>query len=288
MAEQSQQSRTEQPTPRRLEKARQKGQVAYSTDLTGGAMLLAGSLCLALFRGWWGQALDEKLTYYLRAIRWCGGGTTDQWIDISRQAIEDTATLSLPIILTAFAASLGAGGLLTGFRMTAETLKPDVGKLDPRKGFSRLFSTRSVVRGGLAIAKLIALSSLVLVIIHAHLNRIGDQSLLPFTSAVTVGTDICIQIMIAVSAALLALGLIDLLYQKCLEKAVPVHHPIGNRDYQMRDFDVIDPDGHIIEVGESMEHVAYRLSEEGKSLEEISNITYMPIEVVNQSIEKYR
>jgi predicted enzyme related to lactoylglutathione lyase len=47
-----------------------------------------------------------------------------------------------------------------------------------------------------------------------------------------------------------------------------------------------DPDKNIIEVGESMEFLSFRLSKEGKSVEEISKITGMPIEFVSESIQK--
>jgi catechol 2,3-dioxygenase-like lactoylglutathione lyase family enzyme len=42
---------------------------------------------------------------------------------------------------------------------------------------------------------------------------------------------------------------VDMLFQKYEERNVPIHHPIGDRDYKMRDFDVIDPDGHVITFG---------------------------------------
>lgn len=48
-----------------------------------------------------------------------------------------------------------------------------------------------------------------------------------------------------------------------------------------------DPDNNIIEVGESMEYLSFRLSKEGKSIEEISSITNMSIEFVKTSIQKY-
>lgn len=42
---------------------------------------------------------------------------------------------------------------------------------------------------------------------------------------------------------------IDTLYKEYVQRGVPIHHALGNRDYQMRDFDVIDPDGHLITFG---------------------------------------
>lgn len=44
---------------------------------------------------------------------------------------------------------------------------------------------------------------------------------------------------------------------------------------------------NIIEIGERLEHVAFRLHNEGHSIDEITNITYLPEEVVQKSIDEY-
>ena len=49
-----------------------------------------------------------------------------------------------------------------------------------------------------------------------------------------------------------------------------------------------DPDKHIIEVGESLEYLSFRLSEEGKGIEDIMSITNMPNEFVTKSIKKFK
>lgn len=49
-----------------------------------------------------------------------------------------------------------------------------------------------------------------------------------------------------------------------------------------------DPDRHIIEIGESMEHLSYRLHKEGLSPDDISKITMLPFEFVTDSIQKFR
>lgn len=49
----------------------------------------------------------------------------------------------------------------------------------------------------------------------------------------------------------------------------------------------MDYDGNLIEIGETMEHVAYRLHREGCSPEEISRINYLASDVVQGAIKKY-
>jgi len=57
---------------------------------------------------------------------------------------------------------------------------------------------------------------------------------------------------------------------------------------EQRVFRFYDPDNHIIEVGESMEYVAFRLHKEGLSSDEISASTLMPAEFVEQAIGVYK
>jgi len=49
-----------------------------------------------------------------------------------------------------------------------------------------------------------------------------------------------------------------------------------------------DYDGNIIEIGERMEHVAFRMYMDNKSIEEIVKVTYLPIEIVEKSIEEFK
>ena len=73
-----------------------------------------------------------------------------------------------------------------------------------------------------------------------------------------------------------------------LKKAgVEFVHELREQPWRQQVIRFYDPDGHIIEVGESLEHTAFRLHMEGMDTEKISIITYMPPELVTAAIEKY-
>ena len=65
-------------------------------------------------------------------------------------------------------------------------------------------------------------------------------------------------------------------------------HEIREQPWRQKVVRFYDPDKNIIEIGETMEYLAFRLSEEALTVEQISKITYMPIEFVKTSIEKYK
>lgn len=59
-------------------------------------------------------------------------------------------------------------------------------------------------------------------------------------------------------------------------------HPPKKHDWQQRVVRIYDPDCHMIEVGESMEHIAKRYLAEGLSVEQVAEIIQHPIEFVEQ------
>jgi catechol 2,3-dioxygenase-like lactoylglutathione lyase family enzyme len=74
---------------------------------------------------------------------------------------------------------------------------------------------------------------------------------------------------------------------RLVEYEVEFIHPMREQPWQQRVVRFYDPDHHIIEVGESMEHLCFRLFNEGLSTNEIMKISMMPEAFVKASIEKY-
>jgi len=64
-------------------------------------------------------------------------------------------------------------------------------------------------------------------------------------------------------------------------------HDLREQPWKQKVLRFYDYDKNIIEVGERLEHTAYRLSLEGRSLEDISRITYLPVESVKAAIAEY-
>lgn len=48
---------------------------------------------------------------------------------------------------------------------------------------------------------------------------------------------------------------VNAVYAQLQSKGVEIHHPIGTREYGMRDFDILDPDGHLITFGTHIDHL---------------------------------
>lgn len=65
-------------------------------------------------------------------------------------------------------------------------------------------------------------------------------------------------------------------------------HEIREQPWRQKVVRFYDPDKNIIEIGESLEHLAFRLNNEGLSIEQIAETTNMTLEFVNEAIEKFK
>lgn len=155
MAEQQGQDKTEQPTQKKLDNARNKGQAAKSTEISNFTVFGSGLLLLFLFQGFIGQRLSSISSQIFISL--------DQF-ELSRSVIQIYAmkgflfffiTLSpffIGIILLALAVNL----MQVGIRISPKALQPKFSKLNPIKGLkNKLFSSRTAVEVIKSLAKLL-------------------------------------------------------------------------------------------------------------------------------------
>ena len=75
-------------------------------------------------------------------------------------------------------------------------------------------------------------------------------------------------------------------YQRLNQAEVEFIHPIREQPWGQRVMRLYDPDGHVIEVGETMEAVVWRFYEQGLSIDRIMERSSMPREFVEQVIQE--
>jgi len=80
---------------------------------------------------------------------------------------------------------------------------------------------------------------------------------------------------------------VDQIAQKLKENNVVFVHETREQPWRQKVVRFYDPDENMIEIGESLEYLCFRLSNEGLPLEQISVITYMPVDFVKNALEKY-
>lgn len=152
MADQSDVERTEPASPRRLEQAREEGQVPRSTELSTFAVVLAGAAALSLAGGDLAAELRSLMRGALAIERESAFDSGVLVEELSARAGQALLAF-LPFGMIVYAAALGAPLLMSGWMFSSKVLVPDFARLSPAKGLQRMFSTQSLVELLKALAK---------------------------------------------------------------------------------------------------------------------------------------
>jgi flagellar biosynthetic protein FlhB len=152
MADDSDLERTEPASPRRIEQAREKGQVPRSRELATFAVLLAAGGGLTLMGSGLMHSMSDLMRLGLQLDR---SAAFDASLMMSRlqQGSQDMLVAFIPFMIVMLVAALVAPMLLSGWLFSAEALQPDFSRLNPLKGIARMLSWHSVAELVKAIAK---------------------------------------------------------------------------------------------------------------------------------------
>lgn len=155
--------RNEDATPYKLEKARDRGQVAKSADVVS-ALVFTVAVAYLYWKGWDGLQAQFRYDHALltQAGRLDGGAASLWWL--LGGLIRDTGA-SLAAFFSALVVAAVVGNLVqTGPVLSAEPIKADFDRLNPVTGLKKLFAMRTLFEGARAIVKLLLLT---LVVYHA-------------------------------------------------------------------------------------------------------------------------
>ncbi|MBU2875617.1 flagellar biosynthesis protein FlhB [Marinobacter salexigens] len=175
------QEKTEEATPRRLEKAKEDGQTARSKELATMAVLIAGAGGLLIFGTHLGATLEAIMRDAFTLERSAIFDTRHMSVQLIASAKAAAWALSpilLLLLIAAIAGSIGIGGLL----FSGKAIAPKLNRMDPIKGLGRMFSARSLIELVKAIAKVglvMALAVLILNVRTEDLLSIANEPAVP-------------------------------------------------------------------------------------------------------------
>jgi flagellar biosynthesis protein FlhB len=200
---------TEEPTPRRLRQAREKGQIAQSGDFTSAAGFLAGAGALTAGAG----ALARELERVTRAglERAAAGEVTAGAL---APVLGDVLRLSLPVVGAAFGAAVVVGFLQSGGLLTLQPLAPRADKLNPLAGLGRLVSRDRLFELGKALVKMAIVAAVAWTAIRPHLGELPRLAGAPPARAAAFTWSLVSSLLVRVAVAYAVVGVADLLWQR--------------------------------------------------------------------------
>ena len=208
------QEKTESPTPRRRQEARESGNVARSVDLVAAAALLAAVIVLYHLGGAVFRHMHLTVDTMLRPLP--GHNPTriedvDQLLGMgSRLVVSMAAPIALGVAAVTLLASLAQVGLM----FTLKPLTPSLNKLNPITGLARLFDARAGMRLVMSLLKLAALVAVSVWVIMRDFPKVILLCHLEVLPMMAAAAAMAYDLALKLAMLLLILALLDWWYQR--------------------------------------------------------------------------
>ncbi|MDX1453295.1 MAG: flagellar type III secretion system protein FlhB, partial [Oleiphilaceae bacterium] len=206
------QEKTEEPTPRRLEKAREEGQVPRSKELNTAAVLIMGTGGLLIFGAQIGDALRDVMHTSFSMPREAMFDTHQMGLYLANAALEAAKSLA-PLMIFLFIASVVGSIALGGWLLSAKAAAPKFSRLNPIKGLKRMFSLKSLMELAKAIAKVSVVLFFAVLILRwktPELLGLASEDVIP---AMAHATDIIAWSFFFLSCTMIVIVLVDVPFQ---------------------------------------------------------------------------
>jgi flagellar biosynthetic protein FlhB len=205
--------KTHDPTPHRRQQAREKGQVAFSADLSSAIVLVGSTLVLLLLGGSLLATLGQMMALHLSgdAPLPSDPATANRHLHFVLQGLAPTC---LPVLFVVMLIGILASLVQTGFLFVPSRVMPELARLSPGRGVQRIFSMAGVVRLGFGLFKVLIIfvvASGVVYARRAELMRLADLEV-PAIGFFLL--DISLKTTLWVGAALLVLAIFDFAWQR--------------------------------------------------------------------------
>ncbi|MDX9873352.1 MAG: flagellar biosynthesis protein FlhB [Spongiibacteraceae bacterium] len=206
------QERTEEATPRRLEKAREEGQVARSRELATAFVLLGGVSGLIGFGPGLGRALADQMRFNFSLSRDVAFDTSLAVAHLGA-SVSAAAWALMPLLVLLALAGIAAPLVMGGVLFSSKALMPKGNRINPLSGFKRMFSMNALVELLKAIAKFLLLAGLAVVIITGLEQRLLAMGLQALEPALAAAWQAAAWAVLGVSCGMILIAAIDVPWQ---------------------------------------------------------------------------
>jgi type III secretion protein U len=155
--------KTEEPTQKKLDDARKKGQNAKSQDVNAAASLVGLLICLIVT----GDSMFDQLSNSMQLALRQGVlvKSNSELFAVMTELLKAGFIAILPLVATSVAIGFVASFGQVGFNLSFEPLSPNFDKLNPASGLKKMFSVRSIIDFLKMLAKAVALGAVLWVLI---------------------------------------------------------------------------------------------------------------------------
>ena len=205
--------KTEEPTSRRLEKAREDGQVARSTELSAAAVTISAVSLLFITGGYVVTKLAEKFAAGFNFDRKLVFSSNLLPAIFGHQMLE-AYILIVPVLGLTLVVAIAASGATGGYLFSLKAVMPKASKLNPAAGLKRMFGVKARVELGKALLKFFLVTGVLVYVLNDNidtLNLIGKMALEP---ALATAGKLLAKAALLITLSLVIIAMIDVPFQR--------------------------------------------------------------------------
>ncbi|SJM64835.1 Flagellar biosynthesis protein FlhB [Brevundimonas diminuta 3F5N] len=208
-------SKTEDATPRKLEEARKKGDVAKSPDVAAALSLAGAAGVLLAGGGWFSTQIAEGLTPFLaQPHAMIGGLEAGAGVEIGMQAVWAAAPFLAALMFAVILGGVGGNLAQSGLIFTADKIKPKWSKVSPLEGIKRIFGPDGLVQFLKTFIKLVAIGAVCWMVLKPHTRELENLAAMSPAMILPFARDLALALMVSALVFLALTAGADYLWQR--------------------------------------------------------------------------
>ncbi len=212
MAEDSDLEKTESPSPRRLEQAREEGQVPQSRDLSTFFVTVVGVATLWALGGWIAERMFGIVRHSFAFDRQLAFDSS-MLLNQVQSLFSDALLMLMPLFLTLMIMAVASPVVLGGLVFSSKALGPNFGRLNPLQGIKRMFSTHGLVEMLKAMLKAALVGGVGGTVLWKQQDHLLDLIVEPLEVGMADFADSVLFTALLITTSLGLLALIDVPFQ---------------------------------------------------------------------------
>ena len=209
----SAEDRTEEPSSRRLTKAREEGESAHSKEVPAAAVLIAGAALMVMQ----GDAVTDRLrALFISAFSFDSSmlhGGQSLPGRFGEEMLAGFIAIA-PLLVASLLAALLSSGITGGFIFSLKAAAPQFGKINPLSGIARMFSMNALVELLKSVVKLALVGSVIYWCVNDSLGALAALGGMALEPALLETGRIVTHGALLVTLSLVAIAVLDAFYQR--------------------------------------------------------------------------
>ena len=209
--------KTETATRKKREKAREEGQVLRSTEIGTAALLIAGFFTLTIVGYSMITGLVNVFDFNFDHMSEHGIMSVvnmNYMAGVIAEMFTRIVIISLPVMLVCLLVGVVINFAQVGFKITSKPIMPNLGRLNPIKGFKKIFSMRSIVELFKSILKLVLICFILYIELSREIENIVAVVFMPILLSFTYIAGIAVRLGIIIGAWFIVIAALDYAYQR--------------------------------------------------------------------------